>query len=397
MGGFPMQRQSIGENLRHARQELRLSQSTVADEVGVSRQAVSAAESGKRSITVEELLKLANLYRLPPNFFLSADRPAFVDPPPERIQRRENVRSKDELDPHDAGEIRAFTLWLEKEANAGGVTGPVAPPFSRQGLSPDRKPSTFADHVRQAAKLDAPPINVYRALACYAIRVRMTGLSGISGAFIPPAPPRAAGVLINSNQPADRQRYSAAHELGHHVLGHAKNTADQIVSPLGRRFAPKEIEADSFASDFLMPEQLLANEIKRLANTESLESQVYRLADRFLVSYQAMIYRLANLHVISATHKEALLKIRPSDIESKLHLRRRRQRAFDIKLVENLCGTPTFPLHLLQSPDGIRQLQELAYEEYARAVDESDRADEAGTVYERVAIWVARTHPLNKA
>jgi hypothetical protein len=33
----------------------------------------------------------------------------------------------------------------------------------------------------------------------------------------------------------------------------------------------------------------------------------------------------------------------------------------------------------------VRQLQELAYEEYAGVVDESDRADEAGAVYERVA------------
>jgi transcriptional regulator with XRE-family HTH domain len=393
-----MQRQRIGENLRHARQELRLSQSAVADEVGVSRQAVSAAESGKRAITVEELLKLANLYRRPLDFFLSAARPALVDPPTQRIQRRENVRSREELDPHDAGEIHAFTIWLQHEASSGGTDSPIAAPASiRQGLSPDRKPSTFADHVRRAAKLDAPPINVYRALACYGIRVRMTGLNGISGAFIPAGPRRAAGVLINSNQPGDRQRYSAAHELGHHVLGHADNTADQIVSPLGRRFAPREIEADSFASDLLIPEELLGSEIKRLAKTESLESQVYRLADRFLVSYQAMIYRLANLHVITATQKEALLKIRPSNIEANLQLRRRRQRSFDTKLVEQICGTPSFPLHLLNSPEGVRQLQELAYEEYARAVEESDRADEAGTVYEHVAVWVARAHPLHKA
>jgi Zn-dependent peptidase ImmA (M78 family) len=253
-----------------------------------------------------------------------------------------------------------------------------------------------ADHVRKTAGLDAPPINVYQALTCFGLRFHMTGLNGISGAFIPAAVDRVAGVLINSNQPADRQRFSAAHELGHHVLNHADDTDDQIVSPLGRRFKPKEIEADSFASDLLIPEALLVSEIKRLPTTEPLERQVYRLADRFLVSYQAMVYRLKNVNAISAIQKDALLKIRPSDIEAQLQLRRQRKRSFDSKLIEQLCDT-TFPLHLLDSPEGVRELQQLAFEKYASVVAESDRADEAGTVYERVAVWVARTRPLVKA
>ncbi len=391
-----MQRERIGENLRRARQELRLSQSTVAEELGVSRQAVSAAESGKRAITVEELLKLANLYRRPPDFFLNAASPGFVELSTSRIQRRENVRAKEDLDPHDRGEINRFTIWLQHEAGSGDRSRPgtITSGLPREGLAPYRKLSAIADSVRTAAELSTPPISVYRALAYFGIRVRMTALNGISGAFIPEAPNRVAGVLVNSNQPADRQRYSAAHELGHYVLAHAENDRDQIISPLGRRFAPKEIEADSFASDLLMPEALLGAEIKRLSRSEPLERQVYRLGDRFLVSYQAMIYRLANLSVISATQKESLLKTRPSDVEAALQLRQQRQQAFDPKLVEAICGAPTFPRHLLDSPEGVRQLQELAFEEYARAVEESDRADGAGVVYERVAVWVARAHPL---
>jgi hypothetical protein len=49
---------------------------------------------------------------------------------------------------------------------------------------------------------------------------------------------------------------------------------------------------------------------------------------------------------------------------------------------------------LIQEPDGVRQLQEFAYEEYAREVSEVERADPASSVYEKVALWVAKNHPL---
>ena len=122
-----MQRQRIGENLRHARQELRLSQRTVADEVGVSRQAVSAAESGKRAITVEELLKLANLYRRRPDFFLSSTDSAAANAISPRIQRRENARAKNDLDAHDEAEIQSFTTWLQREPSSSDLNTPAGP------------------------------------------------------------------------------------------------------------------------------------------------------------------------------------------------------------------------------------------------------------------------------
>src|SRR5437867_2476256 len=136
-----MQRQRIGENLRHARQELRLSQRTVADEVGVSRQAVSAAESGKRAITVEELLKLANLYRRRPDFFLSSTDSAAANAISPRIQRRENARAKNDLDAHDEAEIQSFTTWLQREPSSSDLNTPAGPKIEivRESLAAYRK------------------------------------------------------------------------------------------------------------------------------------------------------------------------------------------------------------------------------------------------------------------
>lgn len=51
----------------------RMSQRQVAREVGLSRAAVSAIETGKRGIESLELLALARLYGYPTGFFLGED------------------------------------------------------------------------------------------------------------------------------------------------------------------------------------------------------------------------------------------------------------------------------------------------------------------------------------
>ena len=48
----------------------------------------------------------------------------------------------------------------------------------------------------------------------------------------------------------------------------------------------------------------------------------------------------------------------------------------------------------MHDADGVRQLQEVAFEDYARRISESDRLDSAGTVYEKVALWVAEHYPI---
>jgi Zn-dependent peptidase ImmA (M78 family)/transcriptional regulator with XRE-family HTH domain len=364
---------------------------TVAKYLGLSRQAVSAAESGKRAITVEELLKLSNLYRLAPDALL---RPRSHPTPDnlELVQRRANASGEKPLDEHDAFEIAAFMHALRTEAQRPPESGKKERPrLSLRSHGPFRPLHEVAEQVRVFSHLNSPPINVYRALSDLRVRVRMTSLNTISGAFIPAAGDRVPGVLINSSQPSDRQRFSAAHELGHCILEHAGVDEREIVSPLGRRFAPHEVEADSFASEFLVPVGMLSDEIKQAPRSGELDALVYSLADRFLVSYQAMTYRLANVSAITPSQKEALLAVRPTDVEARLKLKQRPRKAFDPKALKRICGA-ALPLRLLDEPDGVRQLQEFAYEEYARGVSEIERADPASSVYEKVALWVARNH-----
>lgn len=157
-----------------------------------------------------------------------------------------------------------------------------------------------------------------------------------------------AGIVINANHPASLQRYTAAHEYGHHVLGHgfSLDGVRDIDGARGvdesRRFEealavrssaesgdPRhEAAAQAFAGTFLMPIQvvnrvLLARGFDR-DHPQLSPVDVYELSLEFGTSYQATITQLAVLEKITwaETHK---LRLPPIEIKTTLCAGRRPQ------------------------------------------------------------------------
>lgn len=100
-------------------------------------------------------------------------------------------------------------------------------------------------------------------------------------------------ISYNTSDPHSRIRFTLAHELGHHVLGHTRN---------GRKLREysnpawndgnyvEEKDANRFAAELLMPEDAIAT----LINREKVYA-VSALASRFDVSEEAMYWRMKNL------------------------------------------------------------------------------------------------------
>lgn len=100
-------------------------------------------------------------------------------------------------------------------------------------------------------------------------------------------------ISYNTSDPHSRIRFTLAHELGHHVLGHTRN---------GKKFREytnpswndgnyvEEKDANRFAAELLMPEEA----IETLINREKVYA-VADLAKRFDVSEEAMYWRMKNL------------------------------------------------------------------------------------------------------
>ena len=95
--------------------------------------------------------------------------------------------------------------------------------------------------------------------------------------------------LVSEDEPRTRQRFTAAHELGHFVL-HRDQIGDRHEDNYLLRgkglSSPIEIEANKFAADLLMPYLLIAHEIEQGCQT------VEALAEKFRVSETAMSIRL---------------------------------------------------------------------------------------------------------
>jgi len=104
-------------------------------------------------------------------------------------------------------------------------------------------------------------------------------------------------IFINSRRPWTRRRFTMAHELGHHVLGHQAGLDRNVdESP-----DPAEASANAFAAEFLMPAELVHAAPRIYDHEEAAE-----LAAHFMVSGKAMLIRLVSLGRIERDRFEAL-------------------------------------------------------------------------------------------
>lgn len=121
--------------------------------------------------------------------------------------------------------------------------------------------------------------------------------------------PGGGGIIgVNSEHSRTRQRFTIAHELGHLLLHADEEFHIDEKRPLARRdevssqaVDPREIEANQFAAELLMPKALVHASIEIIVeeNPEiTIEDSIDDLARAYSVSTLAMTYRLANLKII---------------------------------------------------------------------------------------------------
>jgi Zn-dependent peptidase ImmA (M78 family) len=111
---------------------------------------------------------------------------------------------------------------------------------------------------------------------------------------------------VNEAHHLNRQRFTLAHELGHFLLHHSASSVFIDASPVFFRDETssdgsklQEIEANTFAAELLMPEELLRKFINNQPLDAFDERAVRRLAAQFGVSAQALTIRLTRLGLIN--------------------------------------------------------------------------------------------------
>lgn len=113
-------------------------------------------------------------------------------------------------------------------------------------------------------------------------------------------------IAVNEVHSEVRRRFTVAHELGHlflHQLGSGLHV-DQTLIAFRNHISEtatdeREIEANQFAAELLMPTDWLKKEIQNAGVDLMNESLISNFAKRYNVSIPAMSIRLAKLGVIS--------------------------------------------------------------------------------------------------
>jgi Zn-dependent peptidase ImmA (M78 family) len=136
--------------------------------------------------------------------------------------------------------------------------------------------------------LIAPPVDVVQVADELGLAVTYAALNGLSGVLV-----RYAGkelIVVNINDPEQRQRFSLAHEIGHSQLKHPAPSFACILQ------APQEIaqirgverQASRFAAALLMPDWMIRQDYFSGSNNEAI-------AQHFGVSTEAVYWRLQHL------------------------------------------------------------------------------------------------------
>ena len=163
----------------------------------------------------------------------------------------------------------------------------MAKKLAAQYIKEDDSPDRYRINVKQVAK----------DLGISLVNHDFPG--GMSGVFIRQGDELYIGV--NKSHSTQRKRFTIAHEIGHYILHsedviHHDNvnleSPDIVLYRSDSVSGHNEVEANAFAAELLMPEQLIDDCIDAGANT------IDGLARAFNVSPDAMRYRLINLNYL---------------------------------------------------------------------------------------------------
>lgn len=297
----------IGERLKRARESLGLTQEAVAVKLEIGRPRYSDIENGKRDVPLKDLYRFAEFYGRPIDYFI---KETLLTDSGFKVLFR-----KTEGDEEVARVVTEFENLCEKMCELENISGVTVRPPVNQDYQFERNREWYwgkhyADIERKQLDLGQAPLRNLSQI--------LEEKRGLKIFYLPVPPERGVYgmftydqkmggcVLINSNPNSGNQLFSLAHEYAHFVF-HKEKLG--IISTEQERNSTDEKVANSFASNFLIPEDTLRDlfnmRIKKASDVKA-EDVVY-LADYFGVSFTAMVYRLNNLKLITHKIKDELI------------------------------------------------------------------------------------------
>jgi Predicted Zn peptidase len=292
-----------GERLKSARLFNKMTISDLAENVAVSKQAISQYETNKSEPKLEVLLKLISALGFPREYFYQSDKKkmAFGDTYFRSLAATSNKERMAQIE-----RVRLF-------ANIVNTIGEYIefPPLSLYELkdSEEIDVEALAESVRQswAIPKNQPIRNIIDEMERHGIIVTdvftdSAKIDAYSQVIQIEKKPMAIVILGTDKENAFRRNFSAAHELGHILLDDYFNVND--LSKL--EYKEMEDTMHRFAGALLIPREAYTND---LMTTSKVDLNLYiQLKRKYHVSAAALIVRAKNLDIITQNQYQYLMK-----------------------------------------------------------------------------------------
>ncbi len=255
-----------------------MTRSGLAQATGISLHSLSLHEAGRREPSAQTVDALARALNYPRDFFF---RPHLDEPVPDcvtfRALRSMTGAQRDRVLAAAALAVELFG-WVRERFN---LPDPNIPDLSYLD------PEPAADTLRGQWGIGVRPVrNMVHLLEAHGVHVfSVTEEERAVDAFSFWQGDRPF-VCLNTRRSGERQRFDAAHELGHVVLHPHHGT---------RRDRAAEREADAFASSFLLPRA----SVVALAPPRAAVPAILKLKRNWNVSALALTHRLHALGLLS--------------------------------------------------------------------------------------------------
>lgn len=279
----------VGERMRVARLAAGLTQEELGARAGLDRTMIVKIESGSRRIDAMELIRLSSALRVPVDFLLR--------PTPLVLSRRAGIVAEDadtEIARESGRLDLALVAWLHdvQQIVELGVLQPVPVLRAKAVVDSEAAARDLALWIREQLGLDSGAIDSLIDLCERAGQyVLVTDVPGEGASMVDGD---VAVAVVSLQGDPGRRRATAAHELGHLVIG------DEYSSDLGVHAsrAAREALLDAFAAELLLPSRVLIQE--RGASAAITREQLIGLAARYRTSWSLAIRQAAQAGVLSA-------------------------------------------------------------------------------------------------
>lgn len=281
-----------------------MTQAELGRRANVTRQSISAYETGEKCPEAKTFQLLISALDQPPSFFTSERPPVFGKQKP-RFFRQSGPKT---IRKNEACAV--FATWFVHVAryfddyinypNVDVLTPPA--PKKDNGRYTMDEIEAIAVSCRTTWGLGLGPIsNVVALLESKGIFICRREMENQKiDAFSFWNGPRPFIFLASGKTSSVRNRFDLAHELGHLIL-HRWIEEEELKDP--KTLKEIESEADRFAGAFLLPAPSFSREI----HTTRLNAFV-DLKKRWRVAIQAMVYRCRDLDIIDEYQFQALYK-----------------------------------------------------------------------------------------